>query len=149
MIQSSNHTETSPQILLKRAAYVATHREYFGYLRLMLDRAALPHCNIHLPNLTTMAAMVDELRELNPTVPWLNAIVWGRVLHRVLPGLLTWHGSGHEAWHSACKLNVTQETTIYRFPTVRRCRSAIADYAVTKPAWTNDHDQWLGPARDE
>ncbi len=149
MIQYSNHTETSPQILLKRASYVAAHREYLDYLRLLLDRAALPRCNVHLPNLTTMSAMVTELRAFYPTAPWLNAVVLGRVLHRVLAPLLTWHGGGQEKWHSICKLNVTQETTVYRFPTVRRCRNAIADYLVAKPPWTNDHDQWQRAACEE
>jgi hypothetical protein len=149
MILSSNHTETNPQLLLKRAAYVATHREYFGYLRLLLDRAALPRCDAYLPNLTSMAAMVAEMREMNPTTPWLNGVVLGRMLHRVLPRLLTWHGGRLEEWHSASKLSVTQETTIYRFPMVWQCRSAVADFMVAKLAWTNDHDQWQGPARDE
>jgi hypothetical protein len=149
MPQSSNHTETSPEKLLKRAAYVAAHREYFDYLHLLLDRAALPHCSVHLPNLTTMAAMAAELRALNPSVPWLNGVVLGRMLHRVLAPLLTWHGGGYDALHSARKLNVTQETTVYRFPTVQRCRSAIADFVVAKPAWTNDRDQWQGPVREE
>jgi hypothetical protein len=149
MILSSNHTETSPQKLLKRAAYVAAHREYFDYLRLLLDRAALPHCDAYLPNLTSMAAMVAEVREMNPTAPWLNGVVLGRMLHRVLPRLLTWHGGRLEEWHSACKLNVTQETTVYRFPTVQRCRSAVADFVATKPAWTNDYDQWQGRVCEE
>ena len=147
--QLSNHTETSPQKLLKRASYVAAHREYFDYLRLLLDRAALPHCSVHLPNLTTMAAMVAELQGLYPTTPWLNGVVLGRLLHRVLPILLTWHGGEHDEWHSACKLNVTQQTTVYRFPTVGWCRSAVADFVVAKPAWTNDRDQWQGHACEE
>jgi hypothetical protein len=149
MILSSNHTETSPQLLLKRAAYVATHREYFDYLKLLVDRAALPDCNQQLPNLTTMAAMVAEMREANPTAPWLNGVVLGRMLHRVLPRLLTWHGGRLEEWHSACKLNVTQETTVYRFPMVWQCRSAVADFVVAKLAWTNDHDQWQGRVCEE
>jgi hypothetical protein len=81
----SNHTETSAQLLLKRAAYVVAHREYFDYLHLLLDRAALPHCNVDLPNLTTMAAMVAELQDMNPTLPRLNGVVLGRVLHRLSP----------------------------------------------------------------
>jgi hypothetical protein len=146
---TSNHTETSDQILCKRTTYVSAHLEYFDYLHLLLDRAALPHCNVQLPNLTTMAAMVVELQGLYPTTPWLNGVVLGRLLHRVLPGMLTWHGGRDEAWHLACKLKITQETTVYRFPTVQRGRSAVADFVVAKPAWTNDHDQWQGPARDE
>ncbi len=145
----SNHTEISPQKLLKRASYIAAHREYFDYLRLLLDRAALPHCSVHLPNLTTMAAMLEELQGLYPTTPWLNGVVFGRLLHRVLPILLTWHGGGYDALHSARKVNLTQETTVYRFPTVQRCRSAIADFVIAKPAWTNDRDQWQGPAFEE
>ena len=146
---SSNHTDTDPQKLLKRASYVAEHREYFDYLHLLLDRAALPQCNVQLPNLTTMAAMVVELQGLYPTTPWLNGVVLGRLLHRVLPGMLTWHGGRNEAWHSACKLKVTLDTTAYRFPTVQRGRSAVIDFVAAKPAWTNDHDQWQRPSCEE
>ncbi len=142
MIQSSNHTETSPQILLKRAAYVAAHRQYFDYLRLLLDRAALPHCNGHLPNLTTMAAMVGELRELNPTVPWLNAVVLGRLLNRILPNLLTWHGGRHAGLQLPCRTDVLVETTVYRFPEVQRAKLAAEQFVGIGIEWSNNLDQW-------
>jgi hypothetical protein len=137
----SNHTETSAQLLLKQAAYLAAHREYFDYLHLLLDRAALPHCNVHLPNLTTMAAMVEELRELNSAAPWLNAIVMGRLLRRVLPGMLTWHGGLHAFVPKGSRGCVFRETTIYRFSEVLRCRHALATHMDCKLFWSNEFDQ--------
>lgn len=140
----SNHTETSPQKLLKRAAYVAAHREYFDYLRLLLDRAALPCCNVHLPNLTTIAAMVAELRALNPSVPWLNSVVFGRMLQRVLAPLLTWHGGKQANWYSPTHVSVIVETTIYRFPEVQKARFGFERFIDTEWSWQNDLDQWQG-----
>jgi hypothetical protein len=138
----SNHTETSSQILLKRAAYVAAHREYFDYLHLLLDRAALPHCNVHLPNLTTMAAMVAELQDMNHMVPWLNSVVLGRVLHRLLPGLLKWHGSDHAIWFHGNQVQIHLSTTCYRFPEVSKARIAYEMFSDSRIDWRNDFDQW-------
>jgi hypothetical protein len=138
----SNHTETSAQLLLKQAAYVAAHREYFDYLHLLLDRAALPHCNVHLANLTTMAAMVTELQELNPTAPWLNAVVLGRLLNRVLPRLLTWHGASHVAGSISQRVPIHLSTTTYRFCEVGRARKAFEFFVDESLAWSNDFDQW-------
>jgi hypothetical protein len=138
----SNHTETSPQILLKQAAYVAAHREYFAYLHLLLDRAALPHCNVHLPNLTTMAAMVAEMRDMNLTAPWLNAVVLGRVLHRVLPTLLAWHGTSYVVCCMSQRVPFHLSTTCYRFPEVVKARNAFESFVGESMDWLNDYDQW-------
>jgi hypothetical protein len=146
MILSSNLTETSRQILSKRAAYVASHREYFYYLHLLLDRAALPQCNISQPNLTTMAAMVAELQELCPTAPWLNVVVLGRMLHRVLAPLLTWHGGRQNKWHPLTHVPLFAETTVYRFPEVRKARIGFERFNGEEWNWSNDHDQWQSTA---
>lgn len=138
----SNHTDWNPKILSKRAAYVAAHREYFDYLHLLLDRAALPHCNVHLPNLTTLVAMVAELQELNSTSPWLNGVVLGRVIHRLLPGLLTWHGGIYTTHGGRSQVQLAIETTIYRFPEVTRARHLFDAYASNWEVWTNELDQW-------
>jgi hypothetical protein len=138
----SNHTEPSPRILLKRAAYVAAHREYFDYLCMLLDRAALPHCNVHLPNLTTIAAMVAELQDMNPTLPWLNSVVLGRVLHRLLPGLLKWHGSAHSVCLEGHPVQIHLSTTCYRFPEVGRARIAYEMFSDARVDWSNYCDQW-------
>lgn len=138
----SNHTETNAKVLPKRAAYVAAHREYFEYLQLLLDRAALPHCNVHLPNLTTMAAMVAELRVLNPTAPWLNEVVLGRLLHRVLPRLLKWHGGKQSVFASVYSTHFFIETTVYRLPEILLARRSFAMFVLQEIAWSNEHDQW-------
>jgi hypothetical protein len=138
----SNHTDWNPKVLSKRVAYVAAHREYFDYLHLLLDRAALPHCDVYLPNLTTMAAMVHELRKLNPTVPWLNAVVLGRLLNRILPNLLTWHGGRHSGWQLPCRTHVLVETTVYRFPEVQRAKLASEQFVGIGIEWSNNLDQW-------
>jgi hypothetical protein len=118
------------------------HNANFSFLHLLLDRAVLPNCNIHLPNLTTMAAMITELIDSNPTAPRLNAVVWGRVLHRVLPGLLTWHGGLHSFVPAGSHCCAFKETTIYRFSEVLCCRNALAAFMNRKLFWPNDFDQW-------
>lgn len=138
----SNHTEQTPQKLANRMAYVMDHLVYFDYLQTLLDRAALPHCNIYEPNLTSMAAMVAELRELNPTLPWINAIVLGRVLHRVLPRLLTWHGASHAARGKFCRVPIILPTTTYRFCEVSTGREAFELFVGESLHWSNDYDQW-------
>lgn len=140
----SNHTDTDPQKLLKRATYVAAHREYFDYLHLLLDRATLPHSNGYLPNLTTMAAMVAELQVLNSTAPWLNGVVLGRFIHRVLPGLLTWHGGIYTIHGARSQAQLAVETTIYRFPEVTGARQSFDAYVPNWQIWTNELDQWQG-----
>ena len=144
----SNHTEPSAPILPKRAAYVAAHREYFAYLHLLLDRAALPHCNVHLPNLTTMAAMVNELRELNTTAPWLNSVVLGRVLRRVLPKFLKWHGGKQVLSLPGNSPLMHVETTVYRFPEVKSARFEYDTFSGRLGKWSTNFDQWqIGESR--
>jgi hypothetical protein len=112
------------------------------FLRLLLDRAALPYCNVHLQNLTTMTSMVGELQELSPPAPWLNAIVLGRVLHRVLTGLLTWHGASHIVWSKSKHDPIVFETTCYRFSEVGRARKAFKSFLGDQMDWSNDFDRW-------
>jgi hypothetical protein len=138
----SNHTDRSPKKLSKRSAYVAAHREYFDYLYLLLNRAALPCCNQSLPNLTTMAALVGELRELNPAAPWINAVVLGRLLNRVLPGLLRWHGSTYAVSRLSPYSPFYATTTEYRFCEVGRARLALTAFLMSELEWESDHDQW-------
>jgi hypothetical protein len=139
----SNLTETTPKIVARRASYVATHTEYFYYLLYLLDTATLPASDTPLPNLTTMAAMVAELRAMHPAAPWLNGVVLGRLLHRVLPPpLLTWHGSRHAAYSLPCGLPIYVATTVYRFPEVLRARQSFERFIGEKAAWSNDVDQW-------
>lgn len=140
----SNHTEQTPQQLANRMAYIVDNLVYFDYVKTLLDRAALPHCNIYQPNLTSMAAMVAELQELNPTVPWINAIVLGRVLHRVLPRLLTWHGASHAARDMPRRVPINLTTTTYRFCEVFKAREALELFVGERLHWSNDFDQWQG-----
>ena len=136
----SNPTETTVKKLRQRAAYVAKHRAYFGYLRHILDTATLPAST--QPNLTSMAAMVRDLQSLYPYTPNLNAIVLGRLLNRVLPSLLTWHGGQCPVRHLPRGILLILETTIYRFPEVGRARAAYQRYTMRVVEWSNDHDQW-------
>ena len=139
----SNHTETNSKVLRQRAVYAAAHHEYFVYLHHLLDIAALPASDAPLPNMTTMAAMVMELRAMHPTVPRLNGVVLGRVLHRVLPPpLLTWHGGLHQCLHLPNHSLFAVETTIYRFPEVGRSRQAFENYSNRTIVWSSVVDQW-------
>ena len=139
----SNLTETTTKKLRQRAVFVAAHIEYFCYLHHLLDTATLPASDVPLPNMTTMAAMVVELRAMNPTAPWLNGVVLGRLLHRVLPSpLLTWHGGKHVAYSLPCDSPVYVATSVYRFPEVQRARRAIEIGAEQERAWSNNFDQW-------
>ena len=138
----SNHTETYHKKLRKRAAYVAAHREYFEYLRRLLDAATLPASTQALPNLTNMAAMVQELQSLHPHAPNLNAIVFGRLLNRVLPSLLTWHGGQCPARYLPRGILLILESTKYRFPEVGRARAAFEHFTMSVVLWSNNHDQW-------
>jgi hypothetical protein len=138
----SNLTEPSSQILSQRARYVAAHREYLDYLHLLLNRAALPHCNRYLPNLTSIAALVGELRELNPAAPWLNAVVLGRLLNRVLPGLLHWHGNSYAVSRQPSYPPLIVTTTEYRFCEVGRARLAYSAFLMSELEWESDYDQW-------
>ena len=138
----SNHTEATSKILATRACYVAAHTEYFDYLLHLLDTATLPASTQALPNLTNMAAMVQELQSLHPHIPNLNAIVFGRLLNRVLPSLLTWHGGQCPVRHLPRGILLILETTIYRFPEVGRARAAYQRYTMRVVEWSNDHDQW-------
>jgi hypothetical protein len=95
---------------------------------LLLDRAALPACNVYLPNLTSMAALVEELLGPHSTARWINAVLVGRVLHRAMPGFLKWHGSIHLIVPAGSGCSVFIETTIYRFPEVRRVRQAFMTF---------------------
>jgi hypothetical protein len=138
----SNHTEQTPQQLANRMAYVVDHLVYFDYVQTLLDRAALPHSNIYQPNLTSMAAMVAELQELNPTSPWLNAVVLGRVLNRVLPRLLTWHGVSRVEGETPQRVPILLTTTAYRFCEVFKAREAFELFVGESLGWSNDYDQW-------
>ena len=139
----SNHTETNSKVLRQRAVYAAAHCEYFDYLRHLLDTATLPASNAPLPNMTTMAAMLAEMRAMHPTAPWLNAIVLGRVLHRVLPSpLLTWHGGKHVTYSLPLGSPVCVATSVYRFPEVKRARRAIEVGLLQERTWSNNFDQW-------
>ena len=146
----SNHTETSAKVLSKRAAYLTVHREYIAYLQHLLDTATLPASEVPLPNMTTMAAMVGELRAIHAPAPWLNSIVLGRVLHRVLPSpLLTWHGGQHSARHLPARILIILETTIYRFPELGRARAAFELFGRCGVEWSNDFDQWQWSSRND
>jgi hypothetical protein len=138
----SNHTEQTPQQLANRMAYVIDHLAYLDYVQILLDRAALPRCNIHQPNLTSMAAMVAELQELNPTAPWLNGVVLGRVLNRTLPRLVTWHGVSHVAGGVSLRVPIHVSTTTYRFCEVGKARKAFELFVGESLGWSNDYDQW-------
>lgn len=139
----SNHTETNSQILSKRVAYVAAHREYFVYLHHLLNTAMLPASCVPLPNMTTIAAMVAEMRAMHPTAPWLNGVVLGRVLHKVLPTpLLTWHGGRHGSWHPLSPTRVFVETTAYRVPEIQKAKLAFEHFTGEDLNWCHDHEQW-------
>lgn len=139
----SNHTETDSKVLRQRAAYVAAHCEYFDYVRHLLDTATLPASNTHLSNITTMAAMVAEMQAMHPTAPWLNGVVLGRFLHRVLPSpLLTWHGGLHRCRCLLYHSSVVVETTIYRFPEIQRSRQTFESFSSQTIAWSSVVDQW-------
>ena len=143
-------TETTPKILASRASYVAAHRPYFDYLHHLLDTATLPASDVPLPNLTTIAAMVAELRAMHPAAPWLNGVVLGRLLHRVLPSpLLTWHGSRHSDTQMWVPVPILRETTTYRFPMVQRCRCAFIEFVDGEISWSNSPDQWQCASRSE
>jgi hypothetical protein len=141
----SIHTEQTPQQLAKRIVYVIDHLAYFDYVQSLLDRAALPHCDIHQPNLTSMSAMVAELQELNPTAPWLNGVILGRVLNRTLPRLVTWHGVSHVAGGMSQRIAVHVSTTTYRFCEVGKARKAFELFVGESLDWSNDFDQWQSP----
>jgi hypothetical protein len=138
----SNHTEPSAKKLHKRTRYIAKHRPYVDYLLLLLDRVSLPASTYAQPNVTSIGAMVDELRLLNPSVAELNSIVLGRFLHRVLSPLLTWHGGQYSARYLPRNILMSLETTIYRFPEVGRSRAALEAFGMCGIEWSNDFDQW-------
>ena len=138
----SNHTEPSAKKLHKRARYIAKHRPYVDYLLLLLERASLPASTYAQPNVTSMAAMVEELRTLNPNNLELNHIVLGRFLNRVLFPLLTWHGGTYGAQHLSPNILLIMETTIYRFPEVGRSRAALEAFGMCGIEWSYDLDQW-------
>jgi hypothetical protein len=149
MQEISNHTEPSAKKLHKRNRYIAKHRPYVDYLLLLLDRASLPASTYAQPNITSMGAMVDELRLLNPDVAELNSIVLGRFLHRVLPTLLTWHGGQYSARYLPKNILISLETTIYRFPEVGRSRAALEAFGMCGIEWPNDFDQWQWVSCDD
>ena len=138
----SNHTEPSVKKLHKRARYIAKHRPYVDYLLLLLERVSLPSSTYAQPNVTSMGAMVEELRLLNPDVAEVNSIVLGRFLHRVLSPLLTWHGGQYSARYLPKNILISLETTIYRFPEVWRSRAALEAFGMCGIEWSNDFDQW-------
>ena len=136
----SNLTENSAELLQKRAAYVATHQPYVGYIRRLLETATLPPSEVGWANQTTMAAMMAELRVFCLCETATNPIVLGRALHRVIPHLLTWHGGRHVELHGG--VPVFSESTVYRFPQVQRCRDALAEFLAAPMSWPNEYDQW-------
>ena len=139
----SNLTDADAKILHRRAAYVAAHRQYFDYLRHLLDTATLPASDVPLPNMTTMAAMVAEMRAMHPTAPRLNGVTLGRVLHRVLPSpLLTWHGGRHVTYSLPSGSAVFMATTVYRFSEVQKARWAFKFHSKQTVVWHNNYDQW-------
>ena len=138
----SNHTENNARLLRQRAAYVERHQPYIAYLHLLLDRASLPASKWAQPNLTNMAAMVHELRGLNPEIEGLNGVVLGRFLHSILSPLLTWHGAQHLASPAfGLPPFISIESTTYRFPEVTRTRVLFEAFCVTAD-WSTDFDQW-------
>ena len=142
MSYSSNPTEPSAKKLQKRTRYIAKHRPYVDYLLLLLERASLPAGTHAQPNVTSMAAMVDELRTLNPNKSELNHIVLGRFLNRVLSPLLTWHGGTYVARHLSPDILLIMETTIYRFPEIGRSRAELEAFGTCGIEWSYDFDQW-------
>ena len=142
MTYCSNHTEPSAKKLHKRNRYIAKHRPYVDYLLMLLERASLPASTVAQPNVTSMAAMAEELRALNPNNSELNHIVLGRFLNRVLSPLLTWHGGTYVARHLSPDILLIMETTIYRFPEIGRSRAALEAFGTCGIEWSYDFDQW-------
>jgi hypothetical protein len=107
----------------------AAHCEYFDYLNLLLDHAALRDCNIHqYTSVKSDTTMVAELQALNPAAPWLNGVVLGRLAHRLFPGLVTWHSVQHVVWCKSHGVPLHLVTTIYRFPEAIRARQFFGLY---------------------
>ncbi len=142
MTKVSNHTESNAKKLRKRVRYIGKHWAYLDYLRLLLDRASLPGSTFALPNTSNMAAMSQELRELYPHIPDLNHIVLGRVLNRVLPSVLTWHGGQHAVQLWPRNILLIMETTTYRLPEIGRGRKSFELFVMRTVHWSNDLDQW-------
>ena len=86
--------------------------------------------------------MVEEMQVLNPAAPWLNGVVLGRMLHRVLAPLLTWHGGRQANWYPPTHTLVIAETTLYRFPEVQKARLGFERFIDAERNWQNDLDQW-------
>jgi len=145
----ANHTEPSAKQLHKRTRYIAKHRPYVDYLFLLLERASLPASTYAQPNVTSMAAMVEELRKLNPNDSGLNHIVLGRFIHRVLSSLLTWHGGTYAAQLLSPNILLIMETTVYRFPEVGRSRAALEAFGMCGFEWSHDFDQWQRVSCDD
>ena len=142
MQNNPDHTEPSAKKLHKRTRYIAKHRPYVDYLLMLLERASLPASTVAQPNVTSMAAMVEELRTLNPNNSELNHIVLGRFLNRVLSPLLTWHGGTYVARHLSPDILLIMETTIYRFPEIGRSRAELEAFGTCGIEWSYDFDQW-------
>ena len=138
----SNHTEHHTKTLARRARYAAAHKEYFDYLHHLLDTATLPASTYAQPNVTSMADMMVELRAAHRAALWLNAVVLGRLLNRILPSLLTWHGGYCPARNLPRGILLVLETTKYRFPEVGRARAAYERYTNSVVDWSNNCDQW-------
>ena len=149
----ANPTEPDAKELVRRAAYVAAHRPYFAFIAHLLETARLPTCRCRWANVTTISALTTALTRLHPEVIGLNGIVLGRVMHRVVPGLLTWHGEVHPVAVSPYGTAIFGQTTAYRFPELWRARQSfelctgrtIRWNSLTEWQSIHDHDDEASP----
>ena len=128
--------------MLQTQSKLMVRHEWYGQLHHLLSAVRLPASNMPLPKMTTMANRVTEMRAMHPAAAWLNAVVLGRMSHRVLPRLLTWHEVGPVAFAHLLRVQIQLTTTSEHFPEVKKSRIAYEKFTSVGRNWLKYFDQW-------
>jgi hypothetical protein len=113
-----------------------------GYIHLILENGRLPQNWVDGPSVTTIRALLDELRRAFPSNSgFVSEVRLGRTLHKVLPEIST-EPAGRYQVKVADGVPVVHRSTRYLFPPLAEARRAFQRYIGVPVKWDEDISAW-------
>ncbi len=113
----------------------------FAYLHMILENGRLPQNWLEGPAITTIRAMMEELRRSIPNARFLNEIGLGRRLNKVFPNIST---QVHGRYFIRMSDNgpIVERSKRYIFPPLPEARRQFERFAGVPVPWDTSVDEW-------
>lgn len=120
------------------------------YLYQLLDEGQLPQPDApgNRAGVTTIAAMLDQMKRTQPRANYVQLPIFGRILTELFPDAEKTQSGNFIVGRDANGRVRTERSMRYQFPPLQQCRRLFSAYIGQDIPWSNDLEEWQGDEFD-